>query len=58
MTAECRSCGAPIVWVKTQAKKSMPVDAHTYDAEDGLAFNHKKHVSHFATCPNADKHRK
>ena len=24
----CRSCGAPIVWKKTAAGKSMPCDAH------------------------------
>lgn len=23
----CRSCGAPIVWIKTRAGKSMPCDA-------------------------------
>lgn len=58
MTAQCRSCEAPIVWVQTQNGKNMPVDAHTYDNGDGLIFNSEKHTSHFATCPNADKHRK
>lgn len=58
MSAQCRSCNAQIVWVQTVNGKSMPVDAHTYDSKDGLAFIHDKHTSHFATCPNADKHRK
>ena len=58
MSGQCRSCDAPIVWVKTQAGKNMPVDATSFDREDGLVFNPDKHISHFATCPNADKHRK
>lgn len=40
----CRSCHARIFWIRTTAGKSMPVDT------DG--------TSHFATCPNAAKHRK
>jgi hypothetical protein len=36
----------------------MPVDAHTFDRKDGLVFQPDKHLSHFATCPNAAKHRK
>lgn len=24
--AKCRSCGAPIIWIKTQGGKSMPCD--------------------------------
>lgn len=41
---ECRSCRAPIFWILTPAGKPMPVDP------DGK--------SHFATCPDASKHRK
>lgn len=40
----CRSCGAPITWVKTESGKWMPLDP------DG--------TSHFATCPDAAKWRK
>lgn len=40
----CRSCRAQIFWIRTTAGKAMPVDP------DG--------TSHFATCPNAAKHRK
>jgi hypothetical protein len=40
----CRSCTAPIYWIDTKAGKRMPVNP------DGS--------SHFATCPNADAHRK
>jgi hypothetical protein len=42
--AACKSCGAGIHWIKTAKGKNMPVDP------DG--------TSHFATCPNADQHRK
>lgn len=46
-TAKCRSCGAAIMWVKTQSGKSMPLDAAPVDAtkvdgtcfvEDGVAY--------------------
>jgi hypothetical protein len=55
----CRSCGAPIVWFRTKAGKRMPVDAATTkptDAEHQLDLT--RHISHFATCPNADSHRR
>lgn len=42
--ANCSSCRAQIFWIVTKAKKRMPVNG------DG--------TSHFATCPNADLHRK
>lgn len=41
----CSSCGAAIIWVKTAAGNTMPVDPETDE-------------SHFATCPNASQHRK
>lgn len=53
----CGSCRAPVVWLKTAAGKSMPCDAATVGAED-RQYDHAKHTSHFATCPNAAKHRK
>ena len=82
----CKSCGAKIVWIKTQNGRSMPCNEEqveyqknyrgaalivTKDGEvvrgniikeggsalvpivDGIGY-----VSHFATCPNADKHRR
>jgi hypothetical protein len=61
----CRSCGATVVWAKTRNGKSMPldqVDPNTGNVRivDGVAHvgmtGH--HVSHFATCPAADKWRK
>lgn len=55
----CSSCGAPIVWFRTKSGKRMPVDASSTkpnDAEHQLDLG--RHVSHFSTCPNADKHRR
>ena len=36
-TAKCRACGAEIMFIKTKAGKTMPVDANsvTYYPEDG-----------------------
>ena len=42
--ARCRSCEAPIWWVKTERGKNMPVNA------DG--------TSHFSSCPEANKWRR
>lgn len=41
----CKSCNAPIFFIKTDAGKIMPV-------------NLGDKTSHFGTCPDADKHRK
>ena len=63
--ARCRSCGAPAVWMKTQAGNNMLVDADSVDEAEldwkggRPLFDHKAgHVSHFATCPQADQHRR
>jgi hypothetical protein len=55
----CRSCQAGIVWLKTRSGKNMPVDAETFTQGEPAIFNPELgHISHFATCPNADKHRR
>ncbi len=55
----CRSCRAMIIWFKTPAGKNMPVDADTVEPEDDVNdLDLSRHVSHFATCKNADAHRK
>ena len=56
MSAECRSCGEQIVWLKTHKGKSMPVDAYSVESGDAL-FERNRHISHFDTCPDADKFR-
>lgn len=63
MSDTCRSCGAPIKWVQLASGKRMPIDAQGQPmvllSEDGLRGAVRKvHASYFATCPDADKHRK
>jgi hypothetical protein len=53
----CRSCNAKIIWFKTESGKNMPVDADTVEAADDV-LDLKRHKSHFATCPNANAHRR
>jgi hypothetical protein len=53
----CSSCRAQIIWFKTEAGKNMPVDADTVEPEDE-ELDLTRHKSHFATCPNANQHRK
>lgn len=53
----CRSCGAMIVWFSTDNGKNMPVDADTVDPDDH-ELDLSRHISHFATCPQAKQHRR
>jgi hypothetical protein len=53
----CRSCSAPIIWLRTVKGKKMPVDASSVTGDETL-FEYGKHVSHFSTCPNSEKHRR
>lgn len=50
----CRSCQAPIVWLRTTAGKTMPVDAESTWPGD-LEYDKERHTSHFSTCPQASK---
>ena len=54
---KCSSCGADIVFLKTHRNSYMPCDAQSVEEGDDM-FDKKKHISHFSTCPEADKHRK
>jgi predicted RNA-binding Zn-ribbon protein involved in translation (DUF1610 family) len=53
----CRSCRAQIIWFKTEAGAKMPVDALTVEPED-TELDLERHVSHFASCPEAGKWRR
>lgn len=58
-TAECRSCKAAIVWLKTDRGKNMPVDADTVQDDGATVFDPDQGmVSHFATCASAAEHRR
>lgn len=55
----CSSCGRSIVWFRTRNGKRVPVNAESTkptDAEHQLDLS--RHVSHFSTCPEADKWRR
>ena len=73
----CISCGAPLLWVRTEAGNWMPLDPQpifrgNIKLNKGIAYYQTKeevheadalllptlYLSHFATCPNAKKHRK
>jgi len=56
-TTICSSCKASIIYLLTGTGSFMPCDAATVKDEDTM-FDHKKHKSHFATCPNAAQHRR
>lgn len=70
MTARCRSCGALIVWAKSaKTGKPMPLDHDRVTS--GVRFQadaqgiarlragvEPGHASHFATCPDAARHRR
>lgn len=57
MASQCRTCQAPIVWLKTKQGNRMPVDASSAQPGDQM-FDVARHVSHFATCPQANDHRR
>lgn len=69
MSDRCKSCNAPIVWAKTAEGKPMPLDpipktGGNIIVVDGVAKVvpvqnvGEAFVSHFATCPDSNKHRK
>jgi hypothetical protein len=69
----CRSCEAEILWASTCTGKPMPVNAMPCD-DGNLVLQGEPpnrvalqrlpmdvgpfYASHFATCPNAEQHRK
>jgi hypothetical protein len=65
----CKSCGAQIRWAKTATGGSMPINPGLVDNGNVViegdppiarvvAAGSGQFISHFATCPNADAHRK
>ena len=66
----CKGCGAEVLWVKTPAGKSMPLDAAPVTlwvvendggklvSADVRARGVIARRSHFETCPKADEFRR
>jgi len=58
---KCKSCGASIKWVVTPSGKLTPIETKgikVWVIENGAAKLVHGFQSHFANCPNADKHRR
>lgn len=66
--AKCKSCGAEIIWARTEDKKAIPLDGGTplmvatlveIDSSGcAIVKIQKARLTHFATCPHAAEHRK
>jgi hypothetical protein len=60
--AQCRTCSAVIVWGITENGKRVPLDPlekrYIFPGDGDLVVMVDTHLSHFATCPQADQHRK
>lgn len=59
----CHSCGTLVLWgARTEKGKTIPLEVRAIQGfeirEDGVAVYRKIHETHFAHCPNADRHRK
>ena len=53
----CRSCGAPVVWIYGTTKRTIcDPKVLTVVLDNGEVV--KGRISHFATCPDADKWRR
>ena len=60
--SQCRTCHREIVWGMTENNKRVPLDPpekrFVFPGDGDLVVMLPTHVSHFATCPQADQHRK
>jgi hypothetical protein len=54
----CRSCGAPIVFLRTRAGKWMPGDAASVTPGDELYEPSSVHVAHWSTCEDREQWRR
>ncbi len=55
---KCRSCGAKMIWMRTKAGNSMPVDWDVKFIDDTEYSKPAGHISHFSSCPHADRFRR
>jgi len=61
--AKCKSCGAEIFWARTEKEKLIPLDVKpekrfVFTNDEQYVYNLNTYISHFATCPDAARHRK
>lgn len=50
----CRSCGATIVWTRTESNKAIPLSLTTVEEREGVRYA----LTHFADCPESRQWRK
>jgi hypothetical protein len=74
VSTSCRSCQAPVRWVRTEGGRAMPLDPEPVDAGNVVIVREgpppvvryvaadeepgPRFTSHFATCPDAPSWRK
>lgn len=72
--ARCRTCRAPIIWASSYGGARIPMDADPNagkfalhmdehgtvhaDMTEAPASGEPRYTSHFATCPDAEQHRR
>jgi hypothetical protein len=67
--SRCGSCGAPVLWARTETGKAIPLDAVPTERgnlvlADGVVHvarilgHSPQYVPHFATCPHAGQWRR
>jgi len=54
---KCGGCNKPIIWMRTLMNRLIPCNPESVGKDDTV-FDRSKHITHFATCPKADKFRK
>jgi hypothetical protein len=57
---KCKSCGAPIKWVKMKSGRMVPVEVTKTSIvylSAGFGFVEVGNVPHWGNCPNPDNHR-
>ena len=59
---DCKSCGEPIRFITMKTGGAMPIDIRPKKFiqidERGIGRVVEGYISHFVTCPHADRHRK
>jgi len=66
MKKYCKACNKEIYFLQTKNGKNIPVNAETLSEEEvkqiangeKVIFDSKRHISHFADCPEANKFRR
>lgn len=53
--ATCRGCDAPIYWITNEHDKKVPIDCDAEGAYAPTAREDGAGVSHFTTCPEANR---